>query len=165
MYNDLASVGQEIRRRRKALGLSQARLAHLSDLALSTVSGLENGTLADLGYNRVAQILNVIGLVPSTPVQRVLGRQNGLFMAAKTASVSYKDELDVPTLITALATGEVPRKFIAHVAHLLDEAPLPLIVTAVEEAAEKSHTPPKRVWKNISMLAKQFDLSRQKALA
>jgi hypothetical protein len=48
-----------------------------------------------------------------------------------------------------LACGELPDAIYPHVATLLDEAPLEIIVSAVEEAAIKNHAAPKLIWKNI----------------
>ncbi len=66
-------------------------------------------------------------------------KKRGLWMAAKTASVSYAQELAPETLEQALASGEVPASFAPHLTHLLDEAPVPVVVMAVEEAASHTH--------------------------
>ena len=50
---------------------------------------------------------------------------HGLLMASRTASVSYKKQLDARRLAKALVTGEVPAELLPHVATFLDEAPLP----------------------------------------
>ena len=59
---DLSNLGTIIRERREALGLTQSRLAQLSGLSRQTLVGLEAGALSDLGFNRVAQVLAVLGL-------------------------------------------------------------------------------------------------------
>jgi hypothetical protein len=86
-------------------------------------------------------------------------------MTAKTVSVSYKLELDTATLSHALVTGQLPKQYIAHIGRLLDEAPIPVIVMAVEEAARNEHVQPRAVWRNVSKLAKSLDLSRRHVLA
>lgn len=161
---NLAEVGAAIQARRDALGISQGRLAHLSGLSRQTISGLESGTLQDLGFNRVAQILNVLGLDSALPTTRARRGKSGLWMAAKTASVSYKHELDPRTLAHALVTGQVPSQYVAHIAHLLDEAPIPVLVMAVEDAAQHEHVKPRRIWGNIARLAKDLGLARQHVL-
>lgn len=60
-----------------------------------------------------------------------------------------------------LASGDVPPTFVAHMAHLLDEAPLPVIVMAIEEAAARGHVPPRTVWRNVGKLAKSLSVHRQ----
>ena len=157
----LSDIGHAVRARRLELGLSQARLAHLSGLSRQTLVGLEGGTLNDLGVNRMAQVLAVLGLgVPplSTQARR---KKRGLWMAAKTASVSHADELAPEALARALASGAVPPPFAPHLTHLLDEAPVPLVVMAVEEAAERSQVPPGRVWRNVAKLAGDLAIHRK----
>lgn len=162
---NLTDIGAVVHTRRNALGISQGRLAHLSGLSRQTISGLESGALQDLGFNRVAQVLNVLGLDSVAPTTRARRDKNGLWMAAKTASVSYKCELDPITLARALVTGQVPSQYLAHIAHLLDEAPIPVLVMAVEDAAQREHVAPRRIWGNIARLAKDLGLARQQVLA
>ena len=78
-----------------------------------------------------------------------------------SASVSYASELEPDTLGHALASGDAPPSFVAQLAHLLDEAPLPVIVMAVEEAALSEHVPPRTVWRNVCKLAKSLSVHRQ----
>jgi transcriptional regulator with XRE-family HTH domain len=158
---DLTSIGSAVRERRETLGLTQAQLAHMSSLSRQTIVGLEAGALADLGFNRVAQVLSILGLDTTVPTTTARDKKRGLWMAAKTASVSYSKELEPATLSHALASGEVPPTYVAHLAHLLDEAPLPVIVMAIEEAASREHVPPRRVWRNVAKLAKTLAISRQ----
>lgn len=158
---DLNSVGHVICHRREALGLSQAKLAQMSGLSRQTLVGLETGKLSDLGFNRVAQVMAILGLDVAPPTKDARDKKRGLWMAAKTASVSYASELRPETLGQALASGDVPPSFVAHVAHLLDEAPLPVIVMAVEEAASREHVPPRKVWRNVGKLAKSLSVHRQ----
>lgn len=158
---NLLEVGVAVHARRNSLGISQARLAHLSGLSRQTISGLESGALQDLGFNRVAQVLNVLGLDSGAPVARARRRKNGLWMAAKTASVSYKHELDADTLAHTLVKGKVPGQYMAHIAHLLDEAPIPVLVMAVEDAAEHANVAPRRIWRNVARLANDLGVSRK----
>lgn len=74
---------------------------------------------------------------------------------------SYASELGPDTLRHALASGDAPPTFVAHLAHLLGEAPLPVIVMAVEEAAMREHVPPRTVWRNVGKLAKSLSVHRQ----
>ena len=150
-----------MRERREALGLTQAQLAQLSGLSRQTLVGLENGTLSDLGFQRVGQVLSVLGLDVPVPTTTAREKKRGLWMAAKTASVSYSREMAPETLGRTLASGVVPRPFIAHLTHLLDEAPLPIIVMAVEEAALREHVAPRQVWRNVAKLARSLDVHRE----
>jgi len=55
----------------------------------------------------------------------------------------------------------VPKGYAAHLAHLLDEAPVPMVVMAVEEAAAKEGVAPKAVWRNVAKLARSLAVHRQ----
>jgi transcriptional regulator with XRE-family HTH domain len=158
---NLADIGHAVRARRMELGLSQSQLAHLSGLSRQTLVGLENGTLSDLGVNRVGQVTAVLGLDSPKLDTQARRRKRGLWMAAKTASVSYARELAPEALEHALASGEVPASFAPHLAHLLDEAPVPIVVMAVEEAASHAHLPPRQVWRNVAKLAGSLSVHRR----
>ena len=70
-------------------------------------------------------------------------------LLSQTASVSYRHALQPTELAQALALGELPEAIAPHIATLLDEAPLPLILAAVEQVAQTTHTPPKTLWKHL----------------
>jgi transcriptional regulator with XRE-family HTH domain len=158
---NLTNLGTIVRQRREALGLTQSRLAQLSGLSRQTLVGLEAGALSDLGFNRVAQLLSVLGLGLDPPSQTQRSRKRGLWMAAKSASVSYSREVPPDTLGRALVSGSVPKGYAAHLTHLLDEAPVPLVVMAVEEAAANEGVAPKAVWRSVARLAKSLAVHRQ----
>ena len=158
---DLSNLGHTIRARREALGLTQTRLAQLSGLSRQTLVGLEAGALSDLGFNRVGQVLAVLGLDLDPPSQLARSRKRGLWMAAKNASVSYAPEVPPATLGHALVIGSVPKAYAAHLTHLLDEAPVPMVVMAVEEAAASEGVAPRAVWRNVAKLAKSLAVHRQ----
>lgn len=58
----LATVGDQIALRRKALGLTQSSLAKRAKVGLSTLDALENARLGELGYTKIANILSALGL-------------------------------------------------------------------------------------------------------
>lgn len=57
MLIDLKTAGQQIRHTRQQLGISQAELARLADVSRATIVGLENGTLNEIGVNRLNRIV------------------------------------------------------------------------------------------------------------
>jgi len=59
---NLAFIGQLVQRRRRALGLSQARLAKLSGLSRATIHQLETGTIMDLGAAKLMLLLDLLGM-------------------------------------------------------------------------------------------------------
>ena len=155
----ITEIGQMIQSRRTALGLSQLRLAKLADLSRATINQLENGTIKDLGMAKLEALLGLIG-VRLNPEPRPKSK-NGLRMAAITSSVSFRKSFDPSALLSALQSGELPKGFEPHVAHLLDEAPLPLIVQVVEETARDSETSAKQMWKHLERWAHELQCTRK----
>ncbi len=149
----LTEVGTRVRQRRVALGLSQGRLASMAGLSRATINQLENGSLQDLGYAKLATLLDLIGLRLNASAQPP---RRGLLMSSRTASVSYAKPLDPAVLLRALASGKLTDDVVPHVATLLDEAPLSLLVSAVEEAARKENVPARRIWQNVESWAAQL---------
>ena len=158
---NLIDIGHAVRVRRTELGLSQVQLARLSGLSRQTVIGLENGALSDLGVNRLGQVMAVLGLDTPKPDTLARRKKRGLWVAAKTASVSYARELGPEALEQVLASGDVPPPFAPHLMHLLDEAPVPIMVMAVEETASRAHLPPKQIWRNVAKLAESLSVHRR----
>ena len=66
-----------------------------------------------------------------------------------------------PVLEQVLASGDMPPAFAPHLTHLLDEAPVPTVVMAVEEAAAHAHLPPRQVWRNVAKLAQSLSVHRR----
>lgn len=60
MFN-LAQIGLEVTKRRKALGLRQIDLAGKAEVSRATLEALENGRSRELGFNKVVKILAVLG--------------------------------------------------------------------------------------------------------
>jgi transcriptional regulator with XRE-family HTH domain len=58
----LFSLGEQIAKRRKAIGLTQRTLAQNARVGLSTLDALENGRLGELGFTRITNILSALGL-------------------------------------------------------------------------------------------------------
>jgi transcriptional regulator with XRE-family HTH domain len=155
----LTEIGAAVRARREALGLSQQALARLAGLSRATVNQLERGALRDLGVAKLARMLALLGL--ALDAKRVPKPSRALWMAGRTASVSYRRALDADLLARALASGDIPRGLEPHVAALLDEAPLPLVVQAVEEAARQERVPPRRIWRHVARWAAELRSPRR----
>ncbi|MFN0005202.1 MAG: helix-turn-helix transcriptional regulator [Burkholderiaceae bacterium] len=155
---NLREIGLKVLQRRTVLGLSQDRLAKLCGLSRSTIHHLEKGTLNDLGAAKLLALLSLLGLNVIT--QEHSTKHHGLDMASKTASVSYKTKLQSSDLSHSLAFGELPLSIYPHIATLLDEAPLEIIMSAVEEAATDNHVAPKLIWRNINRWAREMHSPR-----
>jgi transcriptional regulator with XRE-family HTH domain len=155
---NLADIGHLVQARREALGLSQARLARLAGLSRATINQLENGSLVDLGAAKLMTLLNLLGM--DLAAQTRAPRTKALALLSQTASVSYKTALLPGALADALVAGALPPALVPQVATLLDEAPLPLIVAGVEEVADRTHTPPKTLWKHLAHWAQELQSPR-----
>lgn len=155
---NLVSIGQLVKQRRQILGLSQARLARMSGLSRATINQLETGAIVDLGAAKLIAMLDLLGLTLDAAERPQ--RDNALALASRTASVSYKEVLTPEALTDALVGGQLPASITAHVATLLDEAPLPLIVGAVDEVARHTHCPAKTLWKHLLQWAHDLQSPR-----
>ena len=155
---NLADIGLLIQTRREALGLSQARLARLSGLSRATINQLENGSLVDLGTHRLLGLLHLLGM--DLTAQTRTPPTQALTLLSQTASVSYKTALMPDALAQALVSGELPNALVPQGSTLLGEAPLPLIVSGLEEVARRTDTPPKALWKNLTNWAQALQSPR-----
>ena len=155
---NLADIGLLVQARREALGLSQARLAQMGGLSRATINQLENGSLVDLGAAKLIALLNLLGI--DLDAQTRAPHVKALALLSQTASVSYKTALLPEALARALVDGALPPALVPQVATLLDEAPLPLIVAGVQEVAERTHTPPKTLWKHLTAWARELQSPR-----
>ncbi|MBN3799072.1 MULTISPECIES: helix-turn-helix domain-containing protein [Burkholderia] len=154
----LYEIGQAVAKRRAELDLTQARLARLAGLSRLTVNQLENGKLKDLGVNKLIPLLGLLGIELMT---RPRPAQRGLYKAVIGANVSHKSELTERLLVDAFASGQIPAGYEAHFAVILDEVPLPVVVKAAEEAAQRSGTPLRAIWKNLVKWSKALHLYRE----
>lgn len=155
---NLTSIGQIVQRRRQALGLSQARLAKLSGLSRATINQLETGTIVDLGAAKLMVLLELLG-VTLDAIERP-ARDHALVLASQTASVSYRERLKPDALAAAMVDGRLPVDITPHIATLLDEAPLTIIVGAVEEVARNTQCPAKTLWKHVLQWAHDLQSPR-----
>ena len=155
---NLADIGLLVQARREALGLSQARLARLSDLSRATINQLENGSLLDLGTHRLLGLLQLLGMDLTAQTRKP--QRKALALLSQTASVSYKTALVPDALAQALVSGDLPDALVAQVSTLIDEAPWPLIVSGIEEVAQRTQTTPKALWKNLTAWAQALQSPR-----
>lgn len=107
-------------------------------------------------------ILQVLGLNPETLAP--LPIKPWLRMAAETSSVSYLGDLTSETLLTVLVSGNIPAEFQAHVIHFLDEAPMQVVVMAIEQASQKSGKPITAIWGSVAKLCTSMRCSRFAAM-
>lgn len=154
----LREIGRRVSARRGELQLTQAQLAKLSGLSRLTINQLEGGSLQDLGAAKLLHLLSVLGLDLMFVEKK---HDRGLFQATIAANVSYHHALTEDELADALVNGKLSPELEASISALLDEAPVPTVVSAVEEAAEKRGVPPKRVWKHLAHWPQELQLYRR----
>jgi hypothetical protein len=63
-------------------------------------------------------------------------------------------------LASALASGSIPPSRISHMATLIDELPISMLVRAVEEASTLAKVAPKKIWSHIQQWAHEFHSPR-----
>lgn len=156
---NLQQLGTIVRERRVELGLNQTQIAAMSELSRTTVNLLENGSINDIGFAKITNLLSVLGIELQTSN---IGQKkcNSLLMASRSSSVSYLETISAEELSNALTTGVVPHNKIPHIATLVDELPVALIVSAVEKAANDSDVAPKKIWGHINRWAMDFQSPR-----
>jgi HTH-type transcriptional regulator / antitoxin HipB len=59
---DLDEIGQFICQARKSRKLSQARLGQQLGMSRATISGIENGTVSEIGIRKVLSVCAALGL-------------------------------------------------------------------------------------------------------
>lgn len=127
-----------------------------AELGISVETALAIGK--ESGYDDAAAVCWAVGLDPVT--LRPLLRRNWARMAAINSSTSYSTQLPEETLMSILASGEVPVAFIAQISHFLDEAPAQLLVMAAEQVGQQARCPMPAIWSNILNLANKTGSSR-----
>ncbi|USX17369.1 helix-turn-helix domain-containing protein [Oxalobacteraceae bacterium OTU3CAMAD1] len=135
----------------------QEHVAKFAGLSRVTINQLENGTLKDLGYTKLKAVMDILGL--HMEIVQPCGLKSALAVAARSISTSYRDVMTPDMLSTMLRSGQAPEQFQPHLMALLDETPLPVVVKAIAEAATPD-VPAKKIMKNLSQWAKQWQVSR-----
>jgi transcriptional regulator with XRE-family HTH domain len=148
------------------MGLSQAALARISGLSRSTVNSLENGSIKDLSVNRAHKLLEVIGLSLHIPEVHPRARRSSptrspaLDIAARVANVSYKSQVTSGQIRKALLKADVPSAAFANVRALLEEAPVSMLASLVEQLHAESKASRADIWKNMRILAQRMQIQR-----
>lgn len=166
--NDLIWLGPSVQERRRELGLTQTVLARWAGLSRATVNALESGALGDLSVGRLGRVLQLLGLrlglqgSGGTALAQASKQTThqlykaALQAAAQTASVSYAQVMPPAALLSALASGKMAAPYQPHLATLLDETPLSMVVAAVGAAAQLSGMPAAQVWKHVGCWAREM---------
>ena len=100
----------------------------------------------------------ILGLDPET--LHPLKSRPWLWMAAQTCSVSYRSPITQKQLLEILTTGTVPPAATAPICHFVDEAPIQIVVMAVEEASQLSGLDILLIWSNVDKIARSLSSNR-----
>jgi transcriptional regulator with XRE-family HTH domain len=160
----LFELSQAVRARRTDIGLTQTMLAKISGLSRATVNQLENGTVKDLSLTRASRLLEALGLSMAINVAHT-GKfkktsSSPLFMAALTASVSYRRTIRPSQIRLAFTEGKVSTSVLPHICTLLDEAPVSLLARVVEQLHVENKIERSEIWTQMRLLAVEFKSSR-----
>ncbi|WDZ94966.1 helix-turn-helix domain-containing protein [Herbaspirillum sp. WKF16] len=158
---NLIEIGSQAKAARQALELTQGQLARLSGLSRTTINHLENGVLKDLGSAKLIALLALLGMrLDALPRSETRGGK-ALEIAARSAGTSYGQAMSALALKKIFGSGVAPPEFRPHIATLLDEAPLPLVIRAIREASVDSGMPMQQVMGHVADLARQLQVQRE----
>lgn len=156
----LLNIGARIRDARTQHALTQAELARRAGLSRVTINRLENGLLADLGFEKVLAVANVLGLtLVATPLEK--GRGDILAMAARSGSVGFSSPLSTRELLDALLKGEAPKGKAPHLVRLFEDQPIGYVRRLLRDVSRLA--PPGRVAASFGRLASDLGLSSELA--
>ena len=162
----LRESGAAVRVRRMDMGLTQTALARIGGLSRATINQLEAGAVKNLSVNKLASLFEAMGLSlqVSAPRSRepapTPAKRPSLMVAAQTASVSFKVRWKPQSLGKALASGVISPGFEPHAYTLLDEAPVSLLGSVVDQVHAQTGLDHATVWRNMRTLARRLMSSR-----
>lgn len=149
---DVVELGALLRRARERSGLSQGDLARMAGLSRATVNYAERGRVG-IGADALIELMALLDI----SLNPTLDDNRAIRLLAQTASVSYREKLSSAVLLRAFGEGSVPKKWVPHIATLLDEAPDRLLLRGVREVARKTRQPVESIWRNVQLLAETTD--------
>jgi HTH-type transcriptional regulator / antitoxin HipB len=98
---EIGKLGAAIRSARKEGGLSQAQLAGSLGMSRATISGIENGTIVEIGIRKVAALCAAVGLELTVQAQS----RRPTLQALRKAQ-----EMRVRELRSGMTVGAMPEK-------------------------------------------------------
>ena len=150
----LPEIGYEIRKVRRANGLTQAALASAAGLSRTTINQLENGGFPDLGVRKLQALLTALGLDLSLAAQPTHRAPDYVRLAATTASVSFKEPLTEDELVGALLRGKFPSGKRPHFRVLFEEANPKLVQGLLREVSR--WTTPGRLERSLEKIGREI---------
>lgn len=158
----LSELSLAVKNRRSEIGLSQDRVAQLAGLSRASINELETGRMNNLSLNRAEKLANTLGLsLGVTGLRRPKASpDDALMVAARTASVSYRQMLPPEVLTQALRDGAAPPEFMPHLRTLLDEAPLSVLSDVAVALEQQFGIRRQSTWQRMRSLANELACRR-----
>lgn len=133
MLIDLKTTGLQIRQARQQLGISQAELARVADVSRATIVGLENGTLNEIGVNRLNRIV-AASRTPQRSPKRPAASHPSSARKSRALALSFPYDWSNPAMSDSLLIAKVVERGLfedmAKVAVRYGVAPLRRAVTS-----------------------------------
>lgn len=147
---DLTDLGTLLRTARERSGLTQADLARMAGQSRATINYAERGRVA-IGAETLLTIMNLLDL----GIESRASQDHVVRMVATSASVSYRQTLPSAELVRALATGDIPERWLPQIATALDETSDRLLMRVIREVASRTGEAPERIWRNAQQMAER----------
>jgi transcriptional regulator with XRE-family HTH domain len=157
----LEQIASEIRRFRQARQLTQADLAVQAGITRTTLNQLENGVVSELGVRKLQAVLGQLGLELTVQPVAETNTRDYLNIAAKTASVSFKDALTEQELLRAMLTGKIPAGRRPHFRTLLEEARPAIMSGLITQLSQWASSA--RLQRNLARIAETVEYPKAKS--
>lgn len=158
---NIQSLGILIKSQREALGITQAKLASLTQTSRTTINELETGKIKELGASKVFMVMEILGLSLNINGQQQADDKKILKQMTNSANVSYKNTLTPSAFSKALLTGRIPTGFEGNLLYFFDEAPYSEVNRAIFAVAQQKKVPPKTIRRIAKRMAQEMKSPRE----
>lgn len=158
---NIQSIGILVKQQREVLGITQSKLALLSNTSRTTINELETGKIKELGASKLFNVLHLLGLSLSIHDQQSLDDKKILKQITQSANVSYRNSLSPSAFSKALSTGKIPSGLEGNFLYFFDEAPYGAVNQAICAVAHQHHMPPKTIRRIAKRMAQAMKSPRE----
>jgi transcriptional regulator with XRE-family HTH domain len=158
---NIQSIGILVKQQREALGITQSKLAALTNTSRTTINELETGKIKELGASKLFNVLHLLGLSLSIDDQEPLNDKKILKQITQSANVSYQNILSPFLFSRALSTGKIPSGLEGNFLYFFDEAPYSSVNQAICAVAHQHKMPPKTIRRIAKRMAQEMKSPRE----